>query len=138
MKDIICRAKVDWDFPWYDNESAATKEADEWVYGYFTLYSQCLPAGKAVIETVDNDYKVREDTVCLNTGLTDIGGNLLYEGDIVTNHEDFTAVICYSDFCFNAICENNNVLFLTDLDNFEIIGNIYDNPEWLGIFDLED
>lgn len=138
MRNFLCRAKVDWNYPWYDCAPTATKEADEWVYGYITLHSDCLPVGKAVLEASDEDYKIRENTICQNVGIVDNGGNLLYEGDIVTNHEDFTAVICYSDFCFNAICEDNNVLFLTDLDNFEIIGNIVDNPEWLEKFDLED
>ena len=139
MRDFLCRAKIDWDYPWYDNISTKTKEENEWVYGYFTLHSDCLPVGNAVIETWDNDYKVLEETICQTIGLVDNGGNNLYEGDIITNHEDFTALIKYIDFCFYAICTNGDVMSLSDLDdNFEIIGNIVDNPEWLEKFDLED
>ena len=139
MRDFLCRAKIDWEFPWYDDTSMETKEANNWVYGYFTLHSNCLPVGRPVIEALSDDYKVLEQTVCQSVGLVDDGGNNLYEGDVITDHEDFTALIKYADFGFYALCTDHNILSLTDLDTgFEIIGNIYDNPEWLNQFDLED
>ena len=135
MRDFMCRAKVDWEFPWYDDTSTETKEANNWVYGYVTLHSNCLPVGQPVLEARSDDYKVLKETVCQTIGLVDNDGNNLYEGDIITNHEDFTALIKYIDFCFYAICTNGDVMSLSDLDdNFEIIGNIVDNPEWLEKF----
>lgn len=69
MRDILCRAKRDWDFCWYDTTPKEVKNKNEWVYGYFTLNSSILANGKAIIEDAVEDYKVLDDTVCQYTGI---------------------------------------------------------------------
>ena len=88
MRDILYRAKRDWDFCWYDTTPKEVKDKNEWVYGYFTLNSSVLANGKAIIEDEVEDYKVLEETVCQYTGIkipqiTDNDRYLkLYEKDI--------------------------------------------------------
>ena len=89
-REILFRAKVDWDYPWYDSNSYdEDKLKNEWVYGFYTLNSSILPVGQAVIETTTNDFKVLDNTVCQYTGydlpvITDdkVEHIKLFEGDI--------------------------------------------------------
>ena len=103
-------------------------------------------------------YEVDPETVCQFTGLTDKNGKKIYEGDIVrlcryafewedpASWEFETGVIAFEDGCFviNEIyscdgynelsCVYNEIYFDDGYDEqaiFEVIGNIYENPELL-------
>lgn len=77
------------------------------------------------------------------TGLLDSKGKEIYEGDIVKNHNCFYVVkwheeeICFFFQWFYG--EHDNIFKTESLKNFwnksEILGNIYENPELLGIQD---
>jgi len=69
------------------------------------------------------------------TGLLDKNEKEIYEGDVVKRIGDFGTeqypnkqecieVVEFNNACFNPICEE-------PIENFEIIGNIYENPELL-------
>ena len=98
------------------------------VYGH---YSVCVPM-----------YVVDPDTVCECTGLKDKNGKLIFEGDILEG-VDYTAedggygVVSFNDGAFEVNGSGWNLITGTFHDNywgkdFEIIGNIHDNPELLG------
>ena len=82
------------------------------------------------------------ETVCQFTGLTDKNGRKIFEGDIVEgNSEYFTYTHPYGKvvydggqylISFDDVLEDIECLGAWAND-VEIIGNIYDNPELLGV-----
>lgn len=126
------------------------KRADngEWVYGVPTKDTR---GETVIIESVfeceeyncrgANCLYVDENTIGQYTGLTDKNGTKIFEGDIVEGL-DFTAeeggygVVTFDDGAFEIVgsCDNNIVgTFYENYygKDFEIIGNIHDNPELL-------
>lgn len=101
------------------------------------------------------DYKVDPDTVGQFTGLTDCNGVKIFEGDIIRWRDDTElsvsgqiAEVCYGEYIdadshFDDVYSLGFYFKLFDKDktcatinwlneyknNFDIIGNIYDNPE---------
>lgn len=84
-------------------------------------------------------HEVERETVGQYTGLTDRNGTKIFEGDIVKTDkfsEPNKIYIIKYDLQFAAfICEDKwNMYFVTfdgDSEQFEVIGNIHDNPELL-------
>lgn len=84
-----------------------------------------------------DDYK----RIMMSTGLADKNGKEIFEGDIV-DHNGRKAVIkwhgSYASFIYRLIDESKtrnpewNPLYLSHM-RFEIIGNIYENPELLEV-----
>mgnify|MGYP002507857177 CR=1 FL=1 len=78
--------------------------------------------------------------LCQFTGLKNINGKEIYEGDIVraVGFLKWIGVAKYSDknqaFVFEGIDKNyrGNIVFMSQFDQgFKILGNIYENPELL-------
>ena len=104
---------------------------DAWVEGFYQEY----PTGYVHIQSEYNDwFPVYPETVGQFTGMLDINGNKIFEGDImktaiggITQH---TGVVKFSDGSFGLRCEDNNGYFLCFVaGSYTIIGNIHDNPE---------
>lgn len=108
-----------------------------WVYG--DLLSN-TPDGKCYIQPKDyfmDPIEVDKETIGQYTGLKDNHNNRLYENDFVIFHKDYFRLIKYSDVMAGYIsmyklkkqfypgCEINHY------DDFEVVGNIFDNPELL-------
>ena len=103
---------------------------DEWVYGYLLERND-----RTEIYNVNPDgslfwANVYPQTVGQFTGLYDRNGREIYEGDIMCEYGTgiFVEVVydapqfCYKDNDFG-------YKFLNHPENFEVIGNIHDNPE---------
>ena len=97
--------------------------------------------------------EIDESTICQYTGLTDKNGNKIWESDIVKKHfytdydmfansEEYIGKVEYIDcaWCIRWKRDDYMVtipIFMAlgeshDAEYFEVIGNIFDNPELLG------
>lgn len=116
----------------------------EWVEGYFVnLWLMHYQKHQPII--TDNNavsYDVDPSTVSQYTGLTDKNGKKIFEGDIVKTDkfsEPNKQYIIKYDLQFGAFIgqDRYNLYFVTfdgDSGEFEVIGNIHDNPELLKRF----
>lgn len=86
---------------------------------------------------------IEEETICQCTGCKDKNGKLIWENDILSGHidnefpEDETrkCVLWHENgWCTNEPgCDYYEGLDDFDSENFEVIGNIIDNPELLEV-----
>lgn len=117
----------------------------EWLLGYempnlggFSLFGEMMLFEEWA--RVLNEYllgipnKFKDLKVMQYTGLKDKNGKEIYEGDIVRSEvwagEAYSVSFNRGGFCFG----NGDKNYLHDakyLESFEVIGNIYENPELL-------
>ena len=113
-------------------------ESGEWLYGDYAVPTSLYHAN---IFTKENDLEgvaVDEETVGQYTGLTDIHGVKIFEGDIVKHYNNSpdcgydVGVIKWSiekvSFVRSSLQCNKN-FYIADNYTYEIIGNIHDNDE---------
>ena len=134
----------------------------EWEHGFFAylhipdkIDSGQITIGYQSIPSIFNDgegYRegsywktVVQKTVGQFTGLKDMNGTDIYEGDIVDldfilydpwddgeeTLEPMRCVVEYGDFGFFFKKEEDLYYSLNDVENIKVIGNIHDNPELL-------
>lgn len=77
--------------------------------------------------------EVDPETVGQFTGMTDIGGRRIFEGDImktaVTGLAPKTGAVLYQDGAFGLRCTDGSALFLCFVaESCTVIGNIHDTP----------
>ena len=113
----------------------------EWLYGDLE-YRRAT--GVAVIHTYNEDgtynrqEEVNPDTVGQFTGLYDKNGKEIYEGDFVRYHmherdihesEYQTGLVEFGGGRFYADLDCSTLYFCGDSEDYEVIGNKWDNPE---------
>ena len=73
-------------------------------------------------------YVVIPETVAQFTGLKDIEGKEIYEGDIILGYNN-PHVVTFADGAFYLTYKNSSVRLSRTCGALKIIGNIYENPE---------
>ena len=95
------------------------------------------PDGTALFMRDDNDgILVKANTVGQYTGVHDRKGKEVYEGDIVVTYLKRKYVIKWIDKYARFAFWKPDIVFasgLYDYGQFEVIGNIHENPEMLGV-----
>lgn len=129
------------------------KDNGKWVEGHYCEYYSgkenvsCISISK---ETISGSlcYDVIPETVGQYTGLTGKNGTRVFENDIVTVYYNPKYVgvskdrvgnfaVVFHDGCFmkrkitNPMSGDAGLYHFIQSDEFEVIGNIYDNPELL-------
>lgn len=111
-----------------------------WLFGSLDTTKKECPS-IIYIDRFGNECRVFLDpkTVGRYTGLTDKNGKKIFEGDILKNIESNEIVaICYGgcSFCYS---HNGTIYGIDDsetgleMNEWEVIGNIHDNPELLEV-----
>lgn len=116
-------------------------DSDRWVKGqlvevndaYFIIPNHAIKILAGWFST-SNIVEVKKDTICRCTGREDKNGNLIWENDIVKiNNSKANTLITFRDF--EIICTIPNEKYykhrLEYDTEYEVIGNIFDNPELL-------
>ncbi len=109
-----------------------------WCYGNLNINSQ----GVTIItpdETALGKYGVViPETVGQYTGLTDKNGKKIFEGDILKDHsftiDDFSKVVYDTENAQFSLADCDEICDTMEeweryREDYEIVGNIYDNPE---------
>lgn len=126
----------------------------EWVQGNILLDIEKNKPSETYriypVDHVDICRIVDETTICQCTGLKDKNGKLIWENDVVkkefytdydafSNSEEYIGIVKFTncalvietirDKCTRPIFEA--MLYSEDVEHFEILGNVFDNPELL-------
>lgn len=115
---------------------------NEWLYGdYCAVYLLPRIGYEDKSGTIHRDC-VKSETVGQFTGLLDVHGKRIYEGDIIEDRKKYTSKdedifrryeVKYSTEWARFIAVLPNGVFNpAAFQNCEIIGNIHDNPELIG------
>lgn len=113
------------------------KHNEVWYFGnYFD--SKYVTTGTIVDDESNFNIDIDKSTLGQFTGLFDKNGNEIYEGDIVSGAYGqmlvyFGKIVCEGyGFQWKPINEDSSKESITGfIDEYEVIGNIHDNPELL-------
>ena len=115
----------------------------EWIQGYLYGIWERRYILWGMINDIPNMAEVDPETVCQCTAMPDKNGKLIFENDILSGHidvgfpEDETRkrVVWHENgWCTNELhCDDYEELDDFDSENFEVIGNMIDNPELLEV-----
>ena len=106
----------------------------EWVQGYLFGIWEKRYILYGTTNDIPNMIEVDPSTICQCTGLKDKNGKMIWENDIVKiNNSKANTLITFRDF--EIICTIPNEKYykhrLEYDTEYEVIGNVFDNPELL-------
>lgn len=118
-----------------------SKYADEWVTGgvVYCEKSEDVLIVSAITPNVTFKCHVKPETVGQFTGLYDKNNNEIYDGDILQlDYPEWNHIVFWDDsqlkWAYRKIGETQSYSLCMspmNLSHYEVIGNIYDNPELL-------
>ena len=124
------------------------KGDNKWVYGSFARYNLEDGTADMFLSEYNVLFSVHIDTLGQYTGLTDKNGTKIFEGDIVSYNGYDKGIVTFGEHkveCCNCCSYHRVIGFYVDRkqytiysnertwDNFEVIGNIHDNPELMEV-----
>lgn len=136
MREIKFRA--------WDKKTKKMRTVESIGFGELSYYNEGYPVvnmmGRDCIN--DKDIIIHRDSyqyeLMQYAGLKDKNGKEIYEGDILLYNNYIKTVISYKNGAFVRSYENSNIYllydsFITDgrLDDYEVIGNIYEDKHLL-------
>lgn len=124
----------------FRGKSIMNNTCGDWLYSSGIKYGDDVEVMYCDEDTSEEWNYIDKETVGQYTGLHDKNGKEIYEGDIVQGlfadqeEPEIKGQVIYSNgqASYIVIASNNDEWELGYLDNLEVIGNIYDNPELLG------
>lgn len=126
MKEILFRGK--------------RKDNGKWVYGFYALFASNKGLKHGIYTGAENGciipYEVDLETVGQFTGLCDKNGKKIFEGDIIAKgFERYEVKWNAEQMRWGIYSYNFEVSGFTKFSEpyFEVIGNIYDSLELLGV-----
>lgn len=136
IRTIIFRGKRkdngEWIEGYYASRSNHACFANELKHQHFILKDVCFDFNLGGLQ----EFEVAPETVGQYTGFTDKNGKRIFEGDIIRKTNEgrhpkiFTANI-HTDFRVNEEVHYGPCEHFKESCEYEIIGNIHDNPELL-------
>lgn len=124
-----------------------TASEDKWVYGWFTGIFQTEDGDVGCIKDyTGKDNLTKAETIGQYIGRKDKNGNEIFDGDIVKHSihyinrnedKEYISIVKWNQercaFVLNHINGTIGFSYLTADNEVEVIGNLYDNPELLGV-----
>lgn len=154
VREILFRGKRKDNGEWVEAFSICKcKLGDEWVYylgaSQNSVMKMDMNYNLISAETLDDFlfYAIDPETIGQFTGRVDKNGNRVFEGDIIRitafAPNIFVGVILWDDHdqCYLIVKDPSEQIHIDDFGNYgkpsyyEVIGNIYDNPELLEVED---
>ena len=113
-----------------------SKKTVEWLYGDLIRNVEgafaIVPPYEISMNNYYRNYVVDKETIGQFTGLYDESGMAVYEGDLLSEYDNNVIEVVWSDACFCGCISNTIVsLRILDVEDRDVIGNIYDNKELL-------
>ena len=145
MREILFKAKRIDNGEWVEGNLIITPKADEDFKAIIIPfndngeYIECAGDECLGFETW---YKVDMTTICQYTGLTDKNGNKIWENDVVGEYSEYKEEWCFAKVTYGHFnCSCCDGVYGWTFENgdirchkiYEVKGNIFDNPELIGV-----